>query len=83
MGSIGTMANGAQANGNGESAYKYGDNLLLEPRPIRAIIIGAGLSGIAATKLFKERQQDVPIQFQIYEKNHDVCGTWLENRYPG
>ena len=23
------------------------------------------------------------VEHQIYEKNHDVGGTWLENRYPG
>ncbi|EYB27148.1 hypothetical protein FG05_12594 [Fusarium graminearum] len=52
-----------------------------EPRPMRVICIGAGISGIAAT--YKAQRQLVNTELIIYEKNHDVGGTWLENKYPG
>jgi len=68
-------------NANGK--YQYQNQYLGQPRPIRVIIIGAGLSGIAAVKIFKERFAGEPVELIIYEKNEDVTGTWLENRYPG
>lgn len=50
-------------------------------RPIKVICIGAGMSGIAVGSLFP---QNIPnLELTIYEKNHDVGGTWLENHYPG
>jgi 4-hydroxyacetophenone monooxygenase len=42
-------------------------------------IIGAGMSGLLAA----HRLQQAGISFIIFEKNDDVGGTWLENRYPG
>lgn len=43
------------------------------------LIVGAGFSGIGmAIKL-----QEAGIAYTIIEKNTDVGGTWLENRYPG
>ena len=46
----------------------------------RIAIIGAGMSGIgAAIKLEKAGYNDIT----IYEKTHEVGGTWRENRYPG
>jgi cation diffusion facilitator CzcD-associated flavoprotein CzcO len=52
-----------------------------EPRPLRVIYIGAGVSGICAAIKFP---QYVPnVNLVIYEKNADVGGTWFENRYPG
>jgi cation diffusion facilitator CzcD-associated flavoprotein CzcO len=46
-------------------------------------MIGAGVTGIAAVKLFRDAFPDKDVEFVIYEKNHDITGTWLENRYPG
>lgn len=49
-------------------------------RPLHILIVGAGPSGLAmAIDLLKMEN----VTFQILEKNHDVGGTWLENRYPG
>src|SRR5262249_44830381 len=45
----------------------------------RVVIVGAGVSGICAAIKLKE----VGITCIILEKNDDVGGTWLENRYPG
>ncbi|KAH7397965.1 hypothetical protein BKA64DRAFT_624001 [Cadophora sp. MPI-SDFR-AT-0126] len=54
-----------------------------KPRPVRVIVVGAGISGIAAVKLFNEMLGDQPVSLTVYEKNNDVGGTWFENRYPG
>ncbi|KAK1751476.1 flavin-binding monooxygenase [Echria macrotheca] len=49
-------------------------------RPLRIIVIGAGISGIA----FAYKAQSLRnISYTIYEKNADVGGTWFESRYPG
>jgi len=50
-------------------------------RPIRVVVIGAGISGILASIRFPQRIPN--IELQVYEKNDDVGGTWYENRYPG
>ncbi len=50
-------------------------------RPLRIICIGAGISGIITAIRFPQRLKN--IELVIYEKNRDVSGTWLENRYPG
>ncbi|KAJ5577120.1 hypothetical protein N7535_004046 [Penicillium sp. DV-2018c] len=50
-------------------------------RKLRVIHIGAGASGICFSKFARDELENVEVQ--IYEKNHDIGGTWLENRYPG
>ncbi|KAI6884170.1 steroid monooxygenase [Hortaea werneckii] len=50
-------------------------------RPIRVALMGAGASTVNFLKKAEEQLQNVKIT--VYEKNHDVGGTWLENRYPG
>lgn len=62
-------------------------NMQLEPetrgpeiqRPVDAIIIGAGVSGICAAV----QLQKMGINTRIFEKNEEFGGTWWENRYPG
>ncbi|KAH7070775.1 hypothetical protein BKA63DRAFT_579477 [Paraphoma chrysanthemicola] len=63
--------------------YHYTKHWIGQPRPVRIVIVGAGVSGIGAVKLFKEVLGNLPVSLTLYEKNHDVRGTWLENRYPG
>jgi hypothetical protein len=48
-------------------------------RKLRIVHIGGGASGICFSKFAEERLENVEVQ--IYEKNKDVGGTWLENRY--
>ena len=50
-------------------------------RPMRVICIGAGISGIIAAIRFPQKLKN--FELQIYEKNNDIGGTWLKNRYPG
>ncbi|TDG11368.1 NAD(P)/FAD-dependent oxidoreductase [Seongchinamella unica] len=45
----------------------------------QVLIIGSGMSGIAAA--FRLKQQGIP--FLVLEKNPEVGGTWYENTYPG
>jgi ribulose 1,5-bisphosphate synthetase/thiazole synthase len=63
--------------------YRYSSRWLEQPREVRIIVVGAGISGIAAVKLFREKFKNEPTTLTIYEKNDEVGGTWLENRYPG
>jgi heterodisulfide reductase subunit A-like polyferredoxin len=56
-------------------------HLVDDVRPLRVAVVGAGLGGITAGILLPAK---VPgINLTIYDKNHDVSGTWLENVYPG
>ncbi|KAJ5484846.1 hypothetical protein N7539_004834 [Penicillium diatomitis] len=57
-------------------------DILIEPRavdesrPLRIVVIGAGISGILA---FIRLNQRVPnLDLCIYDKNADIGGTWLE-----
>lgn len=50
-------------------------------RKLKVITIGAGLSGIQIA--YKIQKHCENVEHVIYEKNHDLGGTWLENRYPG
>ncbi|OQV04653.1 hypothetical protein CLAIMM_09506 [Cladophialophora immunda] len=50
-------------------------------RPIKVMVIGAGVSGIIAGIRFPQRIPNLDLV--IYDKNPDVGGTWFENRYPG
>jgi 4-hydroxyacetophenone monooxygenase len=48
-------------------------------RPFTVVIVGAGMSGLAAA----HRLAQAGVPYVILEKNSDVGGTWFENRYPG
>jgi len=50
-------------------------------RRIKVILMGAGASSLNFFKKAEEEMQNLDIV--CYEKNGDVGGTWLENRYPG
>ncbi|KAI0091294.1 FAD/NAD-P-binding domain-containing protein [Irpex rosettiformis] len=50
-------------------------------RPLKVRCIGAGFSGIICALRF--RQKIPNLDFQIYEKQAGVGGTWYANKYPG
>lgn len=50
-------------------------------RKLRVVLMGAGASTVNFLKKAEEQMQNLEVT--VYEKNHDVGGTWLENRYPG
>ena len=80
-------ASDAQMNGtNGRlngTAHEY--HIREEPLNARCrvnvVCIGAGVSGLATAIRVQETLRDCDLD--IYEKNADLGGTWLENRYPG
>ena len=49
------------------------------PRGFRAIIIGAGISGLCAAVEFAR----AGIDYVILERRQDLGGVWFDNRYPG
>ena len=55
------------------------DPAALPVKDFKVIVIGAGISGLCAAIRLKQ----LGIPFEVLEKNEDVGGTWLENRYPG
>ncbi|KAF2652919.1 cyclohexanone monooxygenase [Lophiostoma macrostomum CBS 122681] len=64
-----------------ERGYKIDEELFGHERPIRVIHIGAGISGICLAKFLPEKLNNATLV--CYDKNNDIGGTWLENRYPG
>ena len=61
--------------------YRISEYPLFTKRPIRMICVGAGAAGLQIA--YKAERVLKDVELQIYEKNSDVGGTWLENRYPG
>ena len=49
------------------------------PAGYRALIIGAGASGLCAAAFLR----NMGIEFVLVEKSPQVGGTWFDNRYPG
>lgn len=75
---------GYAENGVPRSAhYTIPDVVLNSPytRKLRIISIGTGLSGIMNAYHIQKMCENV--ELVLYEKNSDLGGTWLENRYPG
>jgi 4-hydroxyacetophenone monooxygenase len=50
-----------------------------DPNKPTVVIIGAGISGMAAAV----RLQQLNVDYVILERNNDVGGVWLTNIYPG
>ncbi|KAH7336483.1 cyclohexanone monooxygenase [Rhexocercosporidium sp. MPI-PUGE-AT-0058] len=61
--------------------YRVSEQPFATRRKIRIVCVGAGAAGLQMAYKMERKLEDV--EFQIYEKNKDVGGTWLENRYPG
>ena len=76
-------ANGLKNGHRLETGYKIPDLPIGHRRPIRVICLGAGYSGLMMAIMFNEKMKDANAELVIYERNEDLGGTWLENRYPG
>lgn len=48
-------------------------------RPMKVIVLGAGMSGIIAGVFFPRNIENLDLV--IYDKNKDLGGTWFENRW--
>ncbi|KAF2397971.1 FAD/NAD(P)-binding domain-containing protein [Trichodelitschia bisporula] len=64
-----------------ETGYTIREEPYGTKRRVRVVLIGAGASALNFFKNAEEELQNVSIV--CYEKNADIGGTWLENRYPG
>jgi cation diffusion facilitator CzcD-associated flavoprotein CzcO len=61
--------------------YRITEEVLFTKRHLRIICVGAGAAGLQIA--YKAERALENVDLQVYEKNADVGGTWLENRYPG
>ena len=66
-------------DGEDVRAPSWSKSEIAPDRAFRVVVIGAGMSGLAASF----RLGQAGIDHVVYEKNTDVGGTWLENVYPG
>ncbi|KAK7952393.1 flavin-binding protein monooxygenase [Apiospora aurea] len=73
-------SNGATSH-TAKAPYTVVEKPLGSTKHVRIVGIGAGPSGLNLIRTL--RKQLTNYELVIYEKNHDVGGTWLENRYPG
>ncbi|EXJ66168.1 uncharacterized protein A1O5_10784 [Cladophialophora psammophila CBS 110553] len=64
-----------------ENGYRIIEQLAGTKRPMRIVHVGCGAAGICLAKFLPEQMQNV--SFTCYDKNTEIGGTWLENRYPG
>lgn len=69
------------------SGYRVSKHVIGEPvprcDPFKVLIIGAGASGIDFLHHAKTALSGLNVELRCVDKNSDVGGTWLENRYPG
>lgn len=68
-------------NPDPEHDVDISDQLFGSKRKLRVVLLGSGLSGINFFKFAEDKATNLEIR--CYEKNEDIGGTWLENRYPG
>lgn len=50
-------------------------------RPVKVIILGAGIGGLAAAILLSQKVNN--LSYVVYDRNNRVGGIWAENTYPG
>lgn len=62
---------------SGDAAWSAPDGH--RPTEHTVLIVGAGIAGLALAVQLER----LGMAYRIVEKNDDVGGTWLENRYPG
>ena len=65
-------------NGRDFDGYRISEHPLYTKRHLRIVCIGAGASGLQLA--YKAERLLENVELQIYEKNDDIGGTWLENR---
>jgi len=65
--------------GEDPRAPRWSVDAVAPGRRVRAVIVGAGMSGIAAA----HRLGQAGVEVHILERAADLGGTWRDNRYPG
>lgn len=70
-----------------KSGYTVSSNLVGEQggdhAPFKVLVIGAGAAGIDFLHHSLTAFKGLSVEVKCFDKNADVGGTWLENRYPG
>lgn len=64
-----------------EHGYRIKEQPMGTKKRVKVILMGAGASTMNFLKKGEEEMENLEIV--CYEKNNDIGGTWLENRYPG
>jgi len=70
----------ASTGGRYDNSYEIHDVPMGSRRRLRMVCIGAGQSGLMMSIVVSHKMQDHNIDFQVYEMNSDLGGTWLVNR---
>ncbi|MEV1131890.1 NAD(P)/FAD-dependent oxidoreductase [Agromyces sp. NPDC049794] len=68
-----------RASSTGEVAEEDDEVQITAPEGFKAIIIGAGVSGLAAIHNLGQ----LGIEFEIFERGSEAGGVWFQNTYPG
>lgn len=63
------------------SDYIINEEPIRTRQPLRVVCMGAGYSGLMLGIVFSQKLQNSNAELVIYERNADLGGTWLENRY--
>ena len=63
-----------------EAQKRFSPHSAVKRRPLRIVIVGAGVSGLAMGARLREAGYE---DFVILEKADDLGGTWHHNKYPG
>lgn len=61
-----------------ETGYRVREEPYGTKREVKVVLMGAGASTLNFLKKAEEQMSN--LKMTVYEKNHDVGGTWLENR---
>ena len=68
------------AKGSDDDAYSIQDVAMGLRHRLRVVCVGAGYSGLLMSIIVSQKMQGHDVDFQVYEKNRDLGGTWLVNR---
>lgn len=88
------VSNGANgSNGSNGKASRPANWIAVDPtkfaftpRKLRVVCIGAGISGLTLAHDIMHKKgagYEEYIDLAIYDKNHEIGGTWIEHNYPG
>ncbi|KAH7024782.1 putative monooxygenase [Microdochium trichocladiopsis] len=78
---MGSVMTPQQSPGTTGVQAPIADSPLGQPRRIRVICIGAGITGINLAYMLPKHIKN--LDYVMYDKNPEVGGTWFENTYPG
>jgi cation diffusion facilitator CzcD-associated flavoprotein CzcO len=78
---VGAKLASAESESSSLKVYTVKEQPYGTKRSVKVILMGAGASTLNFLKQAEDGLSNVTIT--CYEKNADVGGTWLENRYPG